>query len=187
MSDIKTVINGTKSKMDKSVAIFQKEMSTVRTGTASNSLVDSLFIEHYGTTMPLNQLAHISTTEGRTILIQPWDITALASIEKAIQKSQLGLTPNNDGKIIRIVIPHLSEERRQELVKVIKNVLEEGKIAIRNERRHGIDQLKKLQKDKLITEDELKSEETHLQKLTDEHISHLVGIYNKKEKEILTV
>ena len=187
MSDANKILHDTKSKMRKSVDLISKELLTVRTGSPSTSLVDSLQVEHYGTLMPLNQLAHISISEGRVILIQPWDLGALEAIEKSIQKSQLGLTPNNDGKVLRIVIPHLSEERRQELVKVIKKITEDGKIAIRNERRHGLDGIKKLQKDKVITEDDLKSNEHIMQKMTDDHTAELSTLFEKKEKEILTV
>lgn len=185
--DANTAIKQMKDKMHKTLEIVKKELTGVRTGTASTALVDNLAAEHYGTTMPLNQLAHISTSEGKMILIQPWDATALGAIEKAIQKSQIGLTPNNDGRVIRIVIPPLSEERRVDLVKVIKKMTEDGKVAIRNERRSGIDAVKKLQKDKVITEDELKTNESKIQKITDEHIQELIKLLEKKEKDILTV
>src|SRR3989338_5807822 len=183
MSDPQSVIRDMKAKMRKSVDIVQKELLTIRTNTASTALVDSIPVEHYGTVMPLNQLAHISVADGRMIVIQPWDMSAMSSIEKAIQKSQSGLVPNNDGKLIRVMIPHLSEERLQELVKVIKKITEDGKIAIRNERRDGVESLRKLHKEKSISDDILKSQEALIQKVTDEHIAELEAALQKKEKD----
>jgi ribosome recycling factor len=174
-------------KMMKTLEFVHNEFATVRTGKASTSLVENIQVEAYGAHMRLRELAGIATPEPRLIVIQPWDPTVVHSIVSAIQKSELGINPLVDGKIIRIPIPELDQERRRELDKVIKKMAEEGRIAIRNERRHAIEQLKKLQKDGQITEDDLKHGEKEVQAKTDEYIKEIDTVLGHKEKEILAV
>src|SRR5207247_3289197 len=160
---------------------------TVRTGKASTSLFETIHVEAYDPHMRLGELAGISTPEPRLIVIQPWDASLVVAIDKAIQKSELGINPIVDGKIIRIPIPQLDQERRKELDKIIKHMAEEGRVAIRSERRHGIDAVKKLQKDGKITEDDLKHAEKEIQNKTDEYIKEIDTVLAHKEKEILAV
>ncbi len=174
-------------KMMKTLEVVHNEFSTVRTGKASASLVENIQVEAYGTHMRLRELAGIATPEPRLIVIQPWDPTVVQAVEKAIQKSELGITPQLDGKIIRIPIPELDQERRKELDKVIKHMAEEGRVAIRNERRHGIENAKKLQKDGKITEDDLKHAEKEIQTKTDEYIKEIDTVLAHQEKDILAV
>jgi ribosome recycling factor len=183
----KQVIANTKEKMKKAIQAFTRELATVRAGKASASLLDRVTVEYYGAPTPVNQLAGISTPEARLLVIQPYDKTILGDIEKAILKSDLGLNPSNDGTIIRISIPQLTEERRKELVKVIKKESEEAKVAIRNVRRDGNDDLKKLEKNGEITEDALRGYSDDIQKVTDEHIAKIDQITKDKEKEIMEV
>jgi len=173
-------------RMEKALGTLKRELASLRAGKASTSLLDRITVEYYGTSTPLNQLANISTPDSRTILIQPWDKSSLADIEKAIMKSDLGLTPSNDGSIIRLVIPMLTEERRLELVKVAKKLAEESKVAIRNIRRDANDSIKKLEKTE-ISEDESKRYQDDVQKLTDKFIAESDKILASKEKEILEV
>ncbi len=172
-------------RMKKSIAALRDEFNTLRTGRASASLFDKVRVDYYGDKSPLSQVATISIPEARLVVIQPWDKALIGEIEKGIQKSELGLNPSNDGKVIRIQIPPLTEDRRKELVKTAKGYAEQSRVAIRNIRRDGNDELKKLQKDGLMTEDELKTAEDELQKATDKFIQEINKILEDKEKEIL--
>jgi ribosome recycling factor len=179
------VVKELKSRMDKTLDSLKKELNKVRTGRASVSLLDSVRVEYYGTLTPLNQLATVSTPESRLITIQPWDTKAIGDIEKAILRSDLGLPPVNDGKIIRINIPMLTEERRKELVKVVSRMVEDSKVALRNHRRDINEKLKDLKKNKTISEDDFFRLQEEVQKVTDEWIKKSDGIKAAKEKEIL--
>lgn len=174
-------------KMNSSLEVFQKDLNTIRTGRASLSLLDGVTVDYYGNPTPLNQVATLSVPESRLITIQPWDNSIIGAIEKAILKSDLGLTPINDGKIIRISIPILTEERRKELAKVVKKYSEECKIAIRNIRREGNESLKSLEKDGEISEDEFFKSHRKMQEVTDGYIEKTDEITKKKEMEILEV
>lgn len=176
--------DGAKTKMDKSINLLTQELSKVRTGRASPALLDSVKVEYYGSTLPLNQVAGISIPEPRLIIIQPWDKQALVPIEKAIQKADLGLNPNNDGNVIRLAIPPLTTERRDELVKLTMKLGEECRVAIRNVRRDANNDTKKEEKDKKITEDEAFKTQEQIQKMTDEYIKKVDEALKKKEKEI---
>jgi ribosome recycling factor len=171
--------------MQKAVEALRRELSTIRTGRASPSLVERLTVEYFGTPTPLNQLASISVPEPRMLAIQPWDKGSIPIIEKAIQKSDLGLTPTNDGRQIRLVIPQLTEERRRDLVKVVRRKVEEGKVAVRNTRRDVLEEAKKAEKDKKISEDELKRAQERLQKLTDRYVQEVERVGAAKEAETL--
>jgi ribosome recycling factor len=173
--------------MHKAVDALRRELVTIRTGRASPALVERLSIEYYGVPTPLNQVASISAPEARLLVIQPWERNVLATIEKAILKSDLGLNPSNDGRVIRLVIPQLSEERRRDLVKVVHKKVEEGRVAVRNLRRDAVEELKEFEKEKLITEDDLKWGQERLQKLTDRHIEEAERVGQAKEDEILEV
>ncbi|WP_409275688.1 ribosome recycling factor [Neobacillus sp. SCS-31] len=183
----KQVISNTKEKMAKAIQAYTRELATIRAGRASASLLDRITVDYYGAPTPVNQLAGISTPEARLLVIQPYDKSILNDIEKAILKSDLGLNPTNDGSLIRIAIPQLTEERRKELVKVVKKESEDAKIAIRNIRRDSNDDLKKLEKNGEITEDDLRGYSDDIQKITDEHITKIDQITKDKEKEILEV
>lgn len=173
-------------RMEKAVAALKRELSTLRAGRASPAILERVSADYYGTPTPINQLGSINTPDPRTLVIQPWDKTALAAIEKAILKSDLGLNPVNDGSIIRIVIPPLTEERRKELAKETKKVGEEAKVAIRNVRRDANDDIKKLEKDQ-ISEDESRRHQDEIQKLTDRFVAEVDKILAAKEKEIMEV
>ncbi len=177
--------NQLKKKMDSSLDVFRKNLGGIRTGRASVSILDGISVDYYGTPTPLKQVATISVPESRLIAIQPWDVSILKEIEKTILASDLGLTPNNDGKIIRLPIPSLTQERRKELVKIVKRVAEDAKIAVRNIRREGNEQLKKAEKAKNVTEDECRKGVDEIQKITDDCIKNVDEISNKKEKEVL--
>jgi ribosome recycling factor len=181
------VIASTKEKMTKAIQAYTRELASIRAGRASASLLDRITVEYYGAPTPINQVAGISTPEARLLVIQPYDKTILGDIEKAILKSDLGINPTNDGSIIRIAIPQLTEERRKELVKVIKKESEEAKIAIRNIRRDANDEFKKLEKNGEITEDAHRGYSDDIQKLTDDHITKIDQITKDKEKEIMEV
>jgi ribosome recycling factor len=182
-----TVLKDAKTRMDKAVAALEKEFSHLRTGRASVTLLDGLKVDYYGTMTPIDQIASLSTPDSRTITIQPWDRAAFGLVEKSILKSDLGLTPVNDGKIIRIGIPPLTEDRRKDLVKVAKKYTEEAKVAVRNIRRDANDALKKLQKDKAISEDDLRKGEADIQKTTDSYVAKLDQCLARKEKEIMEI
>jgi len=182
-----SVIKDAKTRMKKAIENLEKEFSKLRTGRASTSLVEDLQVDYYGTPTPLNQIASISIPDSRTIAIQPWDKNAFSDVEKAIMKSDLGLTPVNDGKLIRINIPALTEERRKDLVKMAKKMTEDSKIAIRNIRRDANDALKGMKNDKKLTEDELHRGEGEVQKLTDEYVKKSDEVLADKEKEIMEI
>lgn len=186
MADSQTLIT-TEQKMRKTVEVIQKELTTIRTGHASPSLIEHLKIEYAGTILPLNQLASISAPAANLLVVQPWDKASMSSIEKSILKSELGLHPINDGRIVRISIPPLSEERRQELLKIVRRRIEEGKIAIRNVRRDAQEELKTQEKDKEISQDEHKQLQNQLQKLTDTYTVKIEQVGKDKEKEVMAV
>ncbi|HLY65248.1 MAG TPA: ribosome recycling factor [Chloroflexota bacterium] len=173
--------------MKSSVDVLRKELTGIRTGRASPGLVEGLHVDYYGTETPLKQLANISVPEARTLVVQPYDRGAMANIEKAIMKSDLGLTPNNDGQVIRLVIPRLTEERRKDLVKVVRKQVEDGRVAVRNVRRDGIEHLKGLEKDKTLSADDEKRAQERLQKLTDTYIKQIDDIGHAKEAEVMEV
>ncbi|MGB2706111.1 MAG: ribosome recycling factor [Candidatus Omnitrophota bacterium] len=173
--------------MKKTVEATEREFSTIRTGRAHTSLVEGVRVECYGTTMPIKQLASISTPESRLIVIQPWDRSILGDVEKAIMTSELGITPNNDGKVIRISIPTLTKERRDELAKVLKKIAEEGKISLRTARRVANAEIDKMEKDKAITEDAKFAHKEDIQKLIDKHSKEIDEDLTNKEKEIQEV
>jgi len=177
----------TETKMDKTLESLGKELATIRTGRASLSILDGISLEYYGSQSPLNQVATLSVPESRLIVIQPWDPSVIKDIEKAIMRSDLGLTPNNDGKVIRIPIPPLTEERRMQLVKLVKKHGEEAKIAMRNIRRDAISDAKEFEKEKVISEDELHRAHDEIQKITDRLIVKVDELIEKKEKEILEI
>ncbi|MCG6931607.1 MAG: ribosome recycling factor [Desulfofustis sp.] len=184
MSD---VILDMAEKMEKSVEAFKNDLAKIRTGRASLALLDDIHVDAYGSSMPINQVATLTIPESRTIAIQPWDPQVLGAIEKAILKSDIGLTPANDGRIIRLNIPQLTEERRRELVKLVKKIAEEFRVAVRNSRREAIDQLKKQKKDKEISEDDLFKLQDDAQSETDNYISQIDEISASKEKEVMDV
>jgi ribosome recycling factor len=183
----KQAIANAKERMTKAIQAYTRELASIRAGRASASLLDRIQVEYYGAPTPVNQLAGISVPEARLLVIQPYDKSILGEIEKAILKSDLGLNPSNDGSIIRLAIPQLTEERRKELAKQVKKEAEEAKVAIRNIRRDGNEDLKKLEKNGEITEDDLRGYSDDIQKMTDEHISKIDQITKDKEKEILEV
>lgn len=186
MVDSQTLIN-TEQKMHKTVEVLQKELASIRTGHASPTLIEHLKIDYAGTILPLNQLASISAPAANLLVVQPWDKSGMSSIEKAILKSELGLNPINDGRVIRISIPPLSEERRQELLKIVRRRIEEGKIAIRNVRRDALENFKTQEKEKQISQDEHKQLQNQLQKLTDTYTVKIEQIGKDKEKEVMAV
>ena len=175
------------TKMQKSIDNLVKEFSRLRTGRASTALVDHIKVEYYGTPTPLAQVASVSIPDSRTIAISPWDRNAFAAIEKAIMKSDLGLTPVNDGRTIRISIPPLTEERRKDLVKMAKKYTEEAKVAIRNVRRDAIQHVKEMLKEKQATEDDARRTEEEIQKLTDKHVKDVDEVVKAKEQELMAV
>ncbi len=175
-----------KDRMNKVIANLEKDFRRLRTGRASVSLVDGIRVDYYGASTPLNQLATLSVPEPRLILIQPWDQSAIGEVEKAILKSELGLTPMNDGKMIRINIPPLTEERRRDLVKLVKKMAEEAKVAVRNVRRDANEMIKDLKKEKEISEDDAFKGQEEVQKITDDYIKKLDALAADKEKEIMT-
>ena len=176
-----------KERMEKTINVFSEKLSEVRAGRANPAILNKVKIDYYGTPTPINQVAGISVPEARMILIQPWDASVLKDIEKAILASDIGINPNNDGKVIRLAFPELNEERRKELVKDIKKMAEEAKVAVRAVRRDGIEEAKAEQKEGNITEDELKQAENEVQKMTDKSVEEIDEILAKKEKEIMSV
>jgi len=173
--------------MNKTLKTLQGDFNKVRTGRASLALFDDILVDYYGTPTPLKQMATLSVPESRLIIIQPWDLNMIGEIEKAILKSELGVTPTNDGKVIRITIPRLTEERRRELVKIIKKMGEGGKVAIRNIRRDANDDLKDMEREKLVSKDELHQNLDKIQKVTDGFITKIDEALDAKEKEILEI
>ena len=176
-----------KEKMEKTISVYSERLSEVRAGRANPAILNKVRIDYYGTSTPINQVAGVSVPEARLIVIQPWDASVLKEIEKAILASDIGINPNNDGKVIRLSFPELNEERRKEIVKDIKKMAEEAKVAIRSIRREGIDIAKAEQKESIITEDELKQAENEIQKMTDKNIEEIDKILAVKEKEIMSV
>lgn len=173
--------------MEKAVGSFRKELAKVRTGRASTALLEGVAVDYYGAQTPLNQLATLSVPEPRLLVVQPYDRGAIGNIEKAILKSALGLTPANDGKLIRIPIPELTEDRRKELVKHVKKVAEEFRVSLRNHRRQAIEKIKEMEKKKEVTADELKHGQDRVQKITDEHMTKIDKVLKGKEDEIMEV
>lgn len=185
--EIKDIISDARKRMDSAVEDSRRKLATVRTGRASVSLLDNLTVDYYGTQMPLNQVATIHAPEPTLLTVQPFDPTQLGNIEKAIRASELGLNPANDGKLIRVPIPPLTEERRRQMVKVVHELAEEHRTAVRNVRRDANDHLKKMLKDKTISEDTERDGLDQIQKLTDQHITRINEISEHKEKEVMTV
>ncbi|MEE8440403.1 MAG: ribosome recycling factor [Spirochaetia bacterium] len=181
------IISETEERMKKAVVALQNEFNTLRTGRASPTLFDKIRVEYYGNPTPLNQVATISVPEARLVVIQPWDKSVIGDIEKAIQKSELSVNPNNDGKVIRISIPPLTEERRKEFVKIARNMAEQNRVSLRNTRRDANDELKRTEKDGTISEDDLKRAEDKVQKLTDSYVAQVNEKLEQKEKEILDI
>jgi len=173
--------------MDKTVGVFENNLAEVRAGRANPAILNKIKIDYYGVPTPISQVAGISVPEARLIVIQPWDLGILKEIEKEILKSDIGINPNNDGKVIRLSFPELNEERRKEIVKSIKKMAEESKIAVRSIRRDGIEEFKKKQKDSEITEDELRMAEEEIQKITDKKIAEIDTLLDNKEKEVMSV
>lgn len=183
----KAVIETAREKMSKTLAVTQKELGTLRAGRANPQILDKISVDYYGTPTPINQLGNISSPEPRLLVISLWESKMIPTVEKAIQKSDIGINPSNDGKVIRLVVPELNEERRKELCKQVKKLVEEGKVAIRAVRRDSIEQVKKLKKDSKLTEDEQKQAEVDLQKVTDAAIKDIDKLGEEKEKEIMSV
>jgi len=184
---MKEVISEADDKMKKAIEVLRKDYSSMRAGRATPALLDKIMVNYYGTPTPINQMAKVSVPEPRMLVIQPWDKTVISAIEKAILKSDLGLTPNNDGNIIRLAIPQLTQERRNELVKVAKKKAEESRVAIRNIRRDANEHLKVLEKEKQISEDDVKRAQEEVQKITDKHIKDVDQVLEHKEQEIMEV
>lgn len=182
----KQILDDVKNKMDKAIAALQRELAAIRAGRANPAILDRVQVEYYGALTPLNQVANISTPDPRTLVIQPWDKTILGDVEKAIMKSDLGLNPSNDGAIIRISLPALTEERRTELVKLTRKCGEDAKVSIRNIRRDGNEDIKKLEKGDM-SEDESRRHQDEIQKLTDRYVDEVDRILDVKEKEIMDV
>ncbi len=183
----KPVIATAKDKMKKTLAVIQKDLTTLRAGRANPQILDKITVDYYGSPTPLNQLGNISAPEPRMLVISLWDSKMIGMVEKAILKSDIGITPSNDGKVIRLMVPELNAERRKDLVKQVRKMVEEGKVAIRAIRRDANDQIKKLKKDSKITEDDAKLAETELQKATDAAIKDADKLSQQKEKEIMSV
>lgn len=183
----KTLMNDTTTKMNNAIQAFSRELSSIRAGRANPSILDKLTVDYYGAPTPINQVAGISVPEARLMMIQPYDKSVLGDIEKAILKSDIGLNPSNDGSVIRLAIPALTEERRRDLVKQVKKEAEEAKVGIRNIRRDANDEFKKLEKKSEITEDDLRGYSDDVQKLTDANITKIDELAKEKEKEIMEV
>lgn len=184
---ISDVLKETKEGMDKTIQALHRELATIRAGRASTTVLDSVMVDYYGTPTPLKQLGQVNAPEATMIVVQPYDVSAIPEIEKAITKSNLGLNPANDGRIVRIPMPPLTEERRKELVKSVKALAEESRIAIRNQRRDANDTLKDLEKEKEISEDESKSAQDEVQKLTDKHVEKIGEMIKEKEQSIMHI
>ncbi len=184
---MQTVFKTAEEKMGKTVSVLSHEYSSIRAGRASAAVLDKVRVDYYGTPTPVNQMAAISVSEARILTIQPWDASSLGAIEKAILASEIGINPQNDGKIIRLVFPQLTEERRKELGKDVKKMAEDSKVAVRSIRRDGIDKAKKMQKDSEITEDDLKVAEKKIQDLTDKFTKEIDKLAEAKEKDIMEI
>lgn len=183
----KEILDQAKVKMDKSIVVLQNNMQAIRAGRAHPKLLDRITVDYYGTPTPLNQIGNVTVPEARMMVIKPWEKTMLKAIEKAIQTSDLGLNPNNDGEVIRLIFPELNAERRKDLTKQVKKGAEDAKVAVRSIRRDAIEQVKKLKKDSLITEDDQRKAEEDAQKLTDKAIKEIDAVAAAKEKEIMEV
>lgn len=181
------VLKDVNAKMDRSIDALNRELGTLRTGRATPSLVENIFVDYYGTPTPLNQIASISTPDARAIMVQPWDKQSLREIEKSLIKSEMGFNPSNDGNMITVPIPPLNQERRHELVRLLKKKLEDGKVSVRNVRRDGLETLRKMEKDKVISQDENRRAQDQLQKTTDGHTKKIDQVGTAKEAEILQV
>ena len=179
--------NKIEEKMTKTISVFEENLSEIRAGRANPAILNKVMIDYYGTPTPINQVAGISVPEARMIVIQPWDASILKDIEKEILKSDIGINPNNDGKVIRLAFPELNEERTKEIVKDIRKMAEEAKVAIRSIRRDGIDEAKTMQKNSEISEDDLKVAEEKIQKLTDKYVENIDKILETKEKEVMSI
>ena len=184
---LQDVINTAKEKMKKSCEVYERDMMSLRAGRANPQLLDRILVDYYGTPTPINQIGNISSPEPRLLVIAPWEAKMIPQVEKAIQKSDLGLNPSNDGKLIRLVFPELNEERRKDLTKVASKGAEDTKVAIRSIRRDAIEQIKKMKKNSEITEDDQRDAEEDMQKLTDKAVKEVDEIFAKKEKEIMEV
>lgn len=184
---IKDIEKNMSEKMEKTIGVLKSELASIRAGRANPALLDRITVDCYGSEMPLNQLGNVSAPEPRVLMISPWDIKTIPMIEKAIQKSDLGMNPTSDGKVIRLIVPQLTEERRKDLVKKVKKDGEEAKVALRNLRRDANEHLKKLKKDNEITEDELKKSEDDTQKITDKFVKEIDKLVEAKDKEIMEV
>jgi ribosome recycling factor len=184
---LQDVFTQAEDKMKKSLERLRQDFSTLRTGRASAALLDNIRVEYYGSTVPLKQVAAVGAPDARTLEVKPWDISSLQSIEKALLASDLGLTPNNDGKIIRLSLPTLTEERRREIAKVVKKMAEDFRVQIRNDRREAMERIRKAQKDKLISEDQQKGAEDLLQKQTDAYVKKVDEAAVLKEKELMEI
>ena len=182
-----THIDVAKEKMQKTIAVVKKDLATMRAGRANPQILDRILVDYYGTPPPINQMGNISSPEPRMLVISLWESKMIPNVEKAIQKSDIGINPTNDGKVIRLVVPELTEERRKDLVKQVKKQIEEGKVALRAIRRDALDAIRKMEKKSEITEDDLKDAETQLQKLTYQQVKDLDDIGAEKEKEIMSV
>ena len=180
-------LNNIEEKMNKTISVLQENLAEVRAGRANPSILNKIMINYYGVPTPINQVAGISVPEARLIVIQPWDASILKEIEKEILKAEIGINPNNDGKVIRLAFPELTEERRKELVKEIKKMGEDAKVSVRSIRREGMDKVKAEQKEGMITEDELRTTEDKIQKLTDNKVAEIDKAIENKEKEIMSV
>lgn len=181
------VLSDTQSKMDRAVDAFKRELNNLRTGRATPALVEDVSVEYYGTPTPLKQLASISAPDARAIMVQPWDKQALRDIERGLMKSEMGFNPSNDGNVITVPIPPLTQERRQEMVRLLKRKIEDGKVSVRNIRRDGVDSLRKLERDKSISQDQNRRSQEQIQKTTDSHIETIDEIGAAKEAEIMQV
>lgn len=179
--------NNVTEKMSKTISVYEENLSEVRAGRANPNILNKITVDYYGVPTPINQMAGVSVPEPRMIVIQPWDMSVLKEIEKAINLADIGINPNNDGKVIRLVFPELTEERRKELAKQIRKMAEEAKVAVRSIRRDAIDEARTAQKNSELTEDELKQAEDKIQKITDSKIEEIDKILENKEKEIMTV
>ncbi|MGI6173017.1 MAG: ribosome recycling factor [Christensenellales bacterium] len=184
---VQDTITAASEKMDKTIAYTKKELATLRAGRANPQILDKIRVDYYGTPTPINQLGNISSPEPRLLVIAPWETKMISAIEKEIQKSDIGINPSNDGKVIRLLVPELNEERRKELCKRVRKECEDGKIALRAIRRDAMEEFKKMKKNSEITEDDQKNGETELQKVTDAHIKEMDQICADKEKEIMSV
>lgn len=184
---MKEVFQAAERKMDKTVQVLTHEYASIRAGRANPGVLDKIMVDYYGTPTPINQLAAVSVTEARTLTIQPWDVSVVRAVERAIQTSDLGINPQSDGKIIRIIFPPLTEDRRKEIVKDVSKMAEEAKIAIRSVRRDAIEKLKAMKKASEITEDDLKDAEKRMQEITDKFGKEIESISEKKQREVMEI